>query len=137
MTSLPLPGADVLIVDDDAMVRLMLRMALEDSGYTVLEADDGQYALEPLRKHRCGMVVLLDWQMPGMDGEALLRAVAADPPLASRHTYILMTASHEGALPPSFVQTLAQMGARVVRKPFKVADALAAVEQAAACLQPA
>jgi CheY-like chemotaxis protein len=57
----------VLVVDDDAGVRQLLRRMLEPDGYTVVEADNGRVALEELRR-LTPSVVLLDLMMPEMDG---------------------------------------------------------------------
>jgi GAF domain-containing protein/CheY-like chemotaxis protein len=57
----------VLIVDDDAGLRQLLRRTLEPEGYTVVEAENGRVALERLRG-LSPSVVLLDLMMPEMDG---------------------------------------------------------------------
>jgi GAF domain-containing protein/DNA-binding response OmpR family regulator len=57
----------VLVVDDDAAVRQLLRRMLEPEGYEVLEAENGRIALERLRE-TSPSVVLLDLMMPEMDG---------------------------------------------------------------------
>jgi DNA-binding response OmpR family regulator len=62
----------ILIVDDEPNVRLMFRTALESAGYAVEEAADGEQALECLR-HAPADLVLLDLQMPRLDGMATLR----------------------------------------------------------------
>jgi len=63
----------VLIVDDEPNVRLVLQTALESVGYRVIEAEDGQAALERLQSAtvECDLI-LLDLQMPRMDGMELL-----------------------------------------------------------------
>jgi CheY-like chemotaxis protein len=124
---------DVLIVDDDVDIRQTVRFLLEDTGYTVYEAPEGQPALEELSTHPRGMVVILDWNMPGMDGEALLHAVTANRALANRNAYILLSAyvSAKRALPPAFTTLLTQVDAQVLAKPFEVDDLLTAVERAA------
>jgi two-component system, chemotaxis family, chemotaxis protein CheY len=63
-----------LVVDDSRVVRKVARRILEANGYDVEEAGDGQQALEACR---AGLpdVVLLDWNMPVMDGITFLRAL--------------------------------------------------------------
>jgi CheY-like chemotaxis protein len=57
----------VLVVDDDAGVRQLLRRMLEPEGYTVVEAENGRAALDRLRAV-APSVVVLDLMMPEMDG---------------------------------------------------------------------
>ncbi len=57
----------VLVVDDDKMMRLLARQSLERAGFVVVEAADGTDALTAFDEHLPD-VVLLDVQMPGMDG---------------------------------------------------------------------
>jgi len=57
----------VLVVDDDAGFRELMRRVLEREGYTVTEADNGRAGLDQLREHLPG-VILLDLMMPEMDG---------------------------------------------------------------------
>jgi DNA-binding response OmpR family regulator len=64
-------GQRILIVDDEPNVRLMLRTALESSGYRVLEAVDGLDALAQLERSPCDLV-LLDLRMPKLDGMGTL-----------------------------------------------------------------
>lgn len=67
----------IMIVDDSATVRQVLRITLEDGGYEVMEAIDGQDALDQLTKSRFDLVVT-DLQMPNLDGLSLIRAVRKD-----------------------------------------------------------
>ena len=62
----------VLIVDDDANVRTVLRDVLSSEPYQLLEAADGQHALE-IAKREMPDLILLDIMMPGMDGNVVLR----------------------------------------------------------------
>jgi CheY-like chemotaxis protein len=64
----------VLVVDDDAAVRLLLRRILEAEGYTVVEAENGRAALERLGERTPG-AILLDLMMPEMDGFEFLSAL--------------------------------------------------------------
>jgi CheY-like chemotaxis protein len=66
----------VLVVDDDASVRLLLRRILEGEGYTVVEAENGQAALVRMGEQVPG-VILLDLMMPEMDGLAFVGALRA------------------------------------------------------------
>lgn len=120
----------VLIVEDDEPLRQTLRLLLEGEGYGVSEAPDGRPALERLHTSPQRLVVLLDVQMPGMDGRQVMEAVAAHDMLATRHTYILMTANAH-TLPLPFAILLTQLGVPVLAKPFDVDRLLATVAQAA------
>jgi CheY-like chemotaxis protein len=129
--------ASVLVVDDDQDIRFSVRMALQDAGYRVYEAADGVPALALLREHPVGLVVLLDLNMPGMDGEALLRALAADPATATRHAFILCTAHAAHAsrsLPLAVAKLLAKVGVGLLAKPFSVNGLLRVVAEAEAQL---
>jgi DNA-binding response OmpR family regulator len=68
----------VLVVDDEAPIRLLCRVNLEAEGMEVLEAGDGLSGLEAARRERPD-VILLDVMMPGLDGwrvaEALIEGV--------------------------------------------------------------
>jgi DNA-binding response OmpR family regulator len=65
-------GHTVLIVDDEPNVRLVFRMALDRPEYRVVEAEDGESALEWLSESRADLV-MLDLQMPRVDGLETLR----------------------------------------------------------------
>ena len=69
---------DVLIVDDDADTRKRVRGLLVKNGWTVSEAENGQAALVEIRRH-LPSVVLLDLNMPEMDGFTFLREFRARP----------------------------------------------------------
>jgi DNA-binding response OmpR family regulator len=66
------PQRSILIVDDEPNVRLVLQTALESAGYRVGQAEDGAAALKRLGEERYDLVVL-DLQMPRMDGMEMLR----------------------------------------------------------------
>jgi len=72
----------ILLVEDDADVRLVTRLTLERHGYRVLEAPDGLAALELWRQHRDAVALLLtDLVMPGeLDGRELAQRLRADRP---------------------------------------------------------
>ena len=71
----------ILIVDDFSTMRRIIKNLLRDLGFNnTSEADDGQTALPMLKTGRFDFLVT-DWNMPGMDGLALLKSVRADPDL--------------------------------------------------------
>ena len=124
----------VLIVDDNASVRAALRMLLASWGMRATEADGGLSALTALYREQEGTerfgVVLIDMKMPGMDGEALGRAIKADARLAK--TPLVMLAS----LDSSFnMQRCRQIGfAHSINKPIRRGELL---EELGAALTPA
>jgi two-component system, chemotaxis family, chemotaxis protein CheY len=63
-----------LVVDDSRVVRKVARRILEANGFDVAEAGDGQAALEACRE-KIPDCVLLDWNMPVMDGITFLKAL--------------------------------------------------------------
>ncbi|WP_238375925.1 chemotaxis response regulator CheY [Ectothiorhodospira magna] len=71
----------ILIVDDFSTMRRIIKNLLRDLGYNnTAEADDGNTALPMLQNGNYDFLVT-DWNMPGMPGIDLLRAVRADPRL--------------------------------------------------------
>ncbi|MGZ3600104.1 MAG: response regulator [Ktedonobacterales bacterium] len=132
----PMQAADqhILIVDDEPDIRRLLRRLLEDEGYTVGEAVDGVDGLAQLRASPRRLVVLLDYKMPHMNGEELLKAVLADPQLASRHAIIFVTANLLAFSPP-LLQMLQAAAIPIVQKPFHLDTILDEIERASARLQ--
>ena len=65
----------ILVADDEADIRTLLRILLEKDGYRVLEASDGIEALEALRDHGDISLILLDIMMPNLDGFETARAL--------------------------------------------------------------
>jgi CheY-like chemotaxis protein len=72
----------VLVVDDDADVRELLRFALSDDGYSVAAVPNGREALHYLRSHADTCIILLDLLLPVMDGTQFRAAQARDRALA-------------------------------------------------------
>lgn len=123
------PAPAVLVVDDNADIRETVRMTLEEEGYRVCEAKDGDEALRHLRESAAPLIVLLDHFMPGMDGIQTLDCVAADPALARRHAYVMLTADGRTS---AIELTSAGEDWRVpvLAKPFDLDDLLASVADA-------
>ncbi len=83
----------ILVVDDDKSILKVLRGYLEQAGYQVLVASDGEAALHTLRRERPDLMVL-DVMMPGRDGWDVTRTVRADTSLAAT-PIIMLTARIE------------------------------------------
>ena len=81
---------DVLVVDDDEIVRGMLAFLFEGEGYTVAQAEDGAAALERLAESQPECMVL-DLMMPGIDGLTVLRT-RAERELAPETRVVVLTA---------------------------------------------
>jgi two-component system chemotaxis response regulator CheY len=78
----------ILVVDDFSTMRRIIKNLLKDLGFTnIQEADDGNTALPMLQQGDFDLVVT-DWNMPGMQGIDLLRAIRADVNL--KHIPVLM-----------------------------------------------
>jgi DNA-binding response OmpR family regulator len=112
----------VLIVDDDEVIRSLLRLTLPDEGYDLVEAEDGDQALQ-ITAARQPALVLLDWRMPGSSGEDVLAALKQTHPEVP---VIVLTAE-----PEAKVRTLAEsLGADVfMAKPFSPLQLLGSVER--------
>jgi CheY-like chemotaxis protein len=72
----------VLIVDDEASVRFLLRMVFETAGYDVIEAPHGRAALERIDEAQPALVVT-DLMMPVMDGWELIARLRSNPVTAA------------------------------------------------------
>ncbi len=112
----------ILVVDDDPTLRRALSRILRSEGHAVVEAGTGDDALKAAREHAPSLV-LLDYAMPGMDGESVLEA---------------MRAEHKEATPPAVLLTASgrqqeratEIGAVLgLCKPFRVEELLAAVKR--------
>jgi two-component system chemotaxis response regulator CheY len=77
-----------LVVDDSSTARLIIGRILRESGVEVVEAGDGREALERLQDAPDVGLMLVDWNMPVMDGLELVKAVRADR--AYDHVRIMM-----------------------------------------------
>ncbi len=86
----------VMIVDDNDSARGILAMMAQSLGMRVGSAADGQQAMQDLvaaqRAGRPYQLVLMDWRMPGMDGMATARAIAASSELPHKPRVIMVTA---------------------------------------------
>jgi len=85
----------ILLVDDDADIRLMLREFLTAAGFLVHLAREGQHALHLLDKIDPPDLILLDYKMPVMDGKQFLAMMRSNPRLQTIPVVILSAATRE------------------------------------------
>lgn len=78
----------ILIIDDDAMFRDVVRMRLSAAGYQTFAAAGAEAGWELVKQHRPD-VVLLDLVMPGADGVSFLRRLRGEPSLASTPVVVI------------------------------------------------
>lgn len=84
----------VLIVDDDELIRAVVRTTLEDEGVEILEAENGAEALRVAREQSPDLV-LLDIMMPGIDGYEVCRALRREP--RTRNTVVVMLTAKDSS----------------------------------------
>lgn len=113
----------ILVADDEELVRTSLRRMLEESGYTVDEAQDGESALSALAQREPDVLVL-DVAMPGLDGVNVVKQLRAR---GSTLPVVLCSGTLEFAadrgLPPAMVQSM-------LAKPFSTDELIVAIERA-------
>ena len=118
--------ATVLIVDDSLVIRAVVRDGLETEGYKVFEAVDGLAGLR-LCQESPPDVVLLDIEMPGMDGYGVLAALKGDPRL--KDIPVVFLTSRAGM--EDVVAGLRGGAHDYLKKPFETVELLARVGSAA------
>jgi len=111
MQPAPAPAKRVLIVDDEELIRELLRKALSEAGYQVEQAADGAAGLERLKSSSFD-VVLLDIWMPRMNG---LEVLASLHELPSPPRVIVMTADHT---PETLLNAIREEAYLYIGKPF-------------------
>ncbi|MGE5530306.1 MAG: response regulator [Patescibacteria group bacterium] len=104
-------GAKLLLVDDEKNIRLILTQCLDEAGYEVTAAFDGEHALKKLEEERYDLI-LLDMKLPGMDGLQVLRKIRAMDP---RQLVVMITA--HGTIETA-VEAMKSGAADYLQKPF-------------------
>jgi len=85
----------ILVVDDDRASRRLLTRTLTAAGYACVEAESGEEALESVRKQP-PCLLLLDYDMPGLDGADVSKQIRADPSPAIAQIPTIMLTGHGG-----------------------------------------
>jgi DNA-binding response OmpR family regulator len=113
----------IVIIEDDAAVREVLRVGLESAGYNVREAKNGRDGTREFRKAPTDLVIT-DIYMPDCDGLDVIRRLRRVHPKLK----ILAISGASGTM--DFLKTARSLGAsRVLYKPFVIADLLKTVAQ--------
>jgi CheY-like chemotaxis protein len=103
--------AAILVVEDEAMLLMIVCETLRDAGFTVFEASNGDAAVELLKTHPEIGLLFSDIKMPGMSGyEVVQHGLALRPDLK----VVLMTGYAQDPVPRSFLEAKIQ----VLYKPF-------------------
>jgi two-component system, chemotaxis family, chemotaxis protein CheY len=104
-----------IVVDDSRAMRLILRRIVGQLGFDVIEAEDGQAALEALAAaEEVPTLALVDWNMPRMNGLEFVSAVRADQRLREMTLVMVTTESEQTQI----VRALAAGAHEYVIKPF-------------------
>lgn len=128
---------DVLVIDDEPLIRDVLRLALEEHGFNVMEAPNGRLGLEMFVERRPPLVIT-DIIMPEMDGlELLIQLKKVDPCVR-----VLAMSGGGRLINRDYLPTALELGADdVIWKPFADAQLIEAiaglVERGAAAPRPA
>jgi two-component system, chemotaxis family, chemotaxis protein CheY len=104
----------VLVVDDSRAIRRILSSMLTECGFVVAEASHGREALDHLHAHLDTDLVLVDWNMPEMNGLELVQAVRRDERFAAIPLMMVTTETEMSQM----VRALEAGAQEYVMKPF-------------------
>ncbi|RAK52549.1 response regulator transcription factor [Phenylobacterium deserti] len=125
-----MPQSQVLIADDDPLLREILQHKLSAAGYAVRSVEDGRAALEQVQVERPDILVL-DAMMPVMDGFEALRRLKDDP--ASSDIVVVMLTALKGD--EDVVSALRLGAADYLAKPFNPDELVARLQRLAPAAQ--
>nr|WP_314871801.1 response regulator [uncultured Pseudomonas sp.] len=110
----------ILIVDDEYLIAEILGYALEDEGFLVDKANNGEKALDLLHQKTIDLVIT-DYMMPKKNGQELARAIRNDPQLA--HLPLILMSGAQAA------QADGSLFGAVFQKPFHANELIAKVRE--------
>jgi CheY-like chemotaxis protein len=105
----------VLVVEDEALVRMLVAQTLEEAGFSVREAAEAEGALEVLRGDDAIRLMVTDVGLPGLNGRRLAEAVRAERPDMK---VLFMTGYADTAL----LEKVLPEGFGLITKPFDLDD---------------
>lgn len=103
-----------LVIDDSRAMRMVIGGFLRDLGYIVDEAGQGQEALSLLSRGEPRDIVLVDWNMPVMNGLEFIKAVRSDPRYADTRLLVITSETEVGQM----VNALSAGADEYLMKPF-------------------
>jgi two-component system KDP operon response regulator KdpE len=119
---------NLLVIDDEIQIRRLLKIGLEDSGYSVFEAEDGKRGIQELINHKPS-IVLLDLGLPDEDGLSVLKKIRefSDVPVI-----ILSVRNSE----KDIISALDTGANDYITKPFNIGELLARIRASLRYYQP-
>ena len=105
----------VLVVDDSAIMRKVIEQILEMLGHEAVPAANGVEAFDRLKEHDDVKLILLDWNMPEMNGIEFLRAVKDRPGLSKIPVIMLTTESERRKM----IEAIEAGAKHYLTKPFQ------------------
>ncbi len=115
----------ILVADDDPTIVRLLTLALEQDGFRVVTANDGEAALRLARLERPALI-LLDWEMPGADGIEVTRALREEADPLLRDVPLVLITAQSGA--ENTAAGFAAGATDYLTKPFRPAHVRARVQ---------
>lgn len=109
----------ILSVDDSAIIRKIMRMAVEVIEYEFMEAADGEEALKVIeQEYKDIALILLDWNMPGIDGFELLKKIKEEERF--KHIPVMMVTTESEKL--NIIKAIQAGAIHYVIKPFTMEE---------------
>jgi two-component system, chemotaxis family, chemotaxis protein CheY len=116
----------ILSADDSVMIRKVIKNAVEVLGYGFLEARDGREALDILEKECADVgLILLDWNMPRLNGLEVLKKVKADDRFKAIPIMMVTTEVERAKV----IEAISAGAKNYVMKPFSHEDLMAKIMQ--------
>lgn len=116
----------VLSADDSVMIRRVIKNAVDVLGFGFLEAKDGQEAIEVMEKEYADVgLVLLDWNMPRLNGLEVLKKLKADERFKAIPVVMVTTEVERSKV----IEAISAGAKNYVMKPFSHEDLMAKIMQ--------
>lgn len=114
----------ILLVDDQKDLRTLVRMTLEDPSLEILEAVDGDIAIE-IAQREIPDLILLDWMMPGLDGLEVMASLRQNPSTANIPVIMLTSRNRDADI----AESVSSGACCHLTKPFSPLQLLQTIER--------